>query len=106
MNCPRCGATGFLQSCRNCALLTPRAIEEVRKALASLRGRGNGNPIAALLRHELELQGVLSGDDIATVLRLSQSRSLAAADTRRVEHQADAVGSSGSGRFLAVRASP
>src|SRR5262245_60754038 len=75
MNCPRCGAAGFVQTCRDCGLLTPRAIEEVKKALAAVEARGNPDPIMDLLRRELEQQGALSSDDIATVIGLGQSRS-------------------------------
>ena len=79
-----------MQVCHNCALMTPRAIGEVRGALASLRARGHQNLILDLLRQELEQQGGLSGDDIAIVVGLGRSKSLDASDTRSVGHQADA----------------
>ena len=69
MNCPRCRAPDFRLTCRQCGLLTPRAIEEVRKALAAVRQRRHGGMVHDLLRQALERQGVLTDDDIRTVVQ-------------------------------------
>lgn len=80
VRCPRCEVTALYFLCHSCGLLSPRAIDEISKALAVV---AEMPPVVTAdlslartlfrerLRHALERGGVLPRDDVRVFLRMT-----------------------------------